>query len=204
MKKPRIEGSTENLVHGKVRNIKGIKGLKDIPVSIIPIPFYTLVQPESSKAFLPSGQRAENGTFLMTDIRHVARKLDFLILRAKRQVRFIDGKQTVSLNVLAYDLFRSKTFILSVPVTSFSEFGRFFDELQDLGAKSVWEYPIEATTKEVVDIKDTDEGKKEVTWYIIQLKIAGPKTDRQLMRTASKLYLDFGKKLDNDDDSIIS
>lgn len=198
--KPHVERSVDPAMPESTRTIKGIEGLQDVPRSIIPVPFYVLVQPESSKVILPDGKRAPNGTFLMSDIRLTANELNFILLRAKRQTRIIDDEKVVSLNVLGYNLERKKPFILGVPVTSFGEFGKFFETLAERGASKAWEYPVLAEIEEMVDKKQTKQGIKDVTWYVIRLTVSAKKVDEELYQLGQELYWDFGEKLDRNED----
>ena len=202
-KTPRVEGSTENIQPENERKIEGIEGLEDVPRSIIPVPYYTLVQPESTKVTLPNGERAQNGSFLLNDIRETVNKIDFVVLRAKRQTRTLDGDKIVSLNVLGLNLKRQKPFILNVPITSFSAFGRFFEYLQDKGASKAWEYGVTATTEEVSGKKQTSDGLKEVSWYIVRLSPTNDPVGVKLQTQCQQLYYDFASKLDrNDEDDL--
>jgi len=204
MTAPRVERSVDPAMPESTRTIKGIEGLEDVPRSFIHVPYYSLVQPESSKAILPDGKRSPNGSFLMTDVRKVVDELRFVILRAKRQTRVLGGEKIVSLNVLGFNLERKTPFILSVPVTSFSAFGRYFAHLQEVGAKTTWEYIVDATPEEVSDKKQTDKGIRDVTWWVIRLDIEAVADDK-LKALAKELYEDYGEKLDrNDEDDDLS
>jgi hypothetical protein len=198
--KPKVERSVDPAMPENVRKIEGIEGLEDVPHSIIPVPYYTLVQPESTNAFLPDGKRAPDGVFLMQDSRKTTSSIDFVILRAKRQTRMIDNgfggeDKVVSLNVLGLNLDRMKPFIINVSVTSFSAFGKFFDYLSDQKATKAWEYAVTATVEEADGKKQTSEGLKHVTWYVVRLSV-GKKTNKSTMAVAERMYGDYGHKLD--------
>lgn len=200
----KIEGSTENLPTTPERHF-GIGGLEDVPRSIIPVPFYRLVQPSSDKVILPDGKRAANGLFLMQDIRKTTPRLRFIILRAKRQTReqkndYGQLEKIVSLNVLGINLERGKPFILSVPVTSFSAFGRLFEDLENLKVKNAWEYPVIATTAEKIETKSTPRGVKKVNYWVIKLEVQKKKLTDKQQAVAKECYDDFAAKLDRNDD----
>lgn len=201
--KPRVEGSTENLADRPERTF-GINGLKDIPRSIIPVPFYKLVQPLSTNIFLPNGQRAPSGAFLMQDSRATTDKLNFLIIRAKRQTREQRGdtgqlEKVVNLNVLGLNLDNKKPFILSVPVTSFAAFGKIFEVMEEKEAINAWDYSVVATTHEKNEEKETAQGLRPVNYWVIELNIAGV-SDPFMASLARNYYDDFAIKLDRNVD----
>lgn len=200
--KPRVEGSTEHLNTTEERRFN-LTGLEDIGRSIIPVPFYTFVQPSSKKAFLPNGERAQNGTFLMKDVREVVKSLRVVILRAKRATRIENNdlgqpEKVVSLQVLGINLERQRPFILSVPVTSFSAFGALFEDMERRKAKSAWDYPAYLTSTEVSRPKETPQGIKNVNYWVIDASLEPkelPEKDKQIAYDA---YIDFASKLDRD------
>lgn len=210
MNKPRVEGSTENIMPENERKIEGVEGLQDVPHSIIPVPYYTLVQPESTKVTLPDGKRAPDGSFLMNDVRKAVGSLRFIVLRAKRQTRMLPSgfggeDKVVSLNILGYNLDRQKPFILNVPVTSFSAFGKFFDYLVDKKATKAWQYAVEATTEEVEGKKQTGEGLKLVQWWVVRLDPQVTQVTKKTQELGQQLYYDYADRLDrNDDDELES
>lgn len=202
--KPRIERSVEKLGDSYQERTFGINGLKDVPRSIIPVPFYKLVQSNSSNVILPNGQRAPSGVFLMQDSRKTTSELKFIIVRAKRQTReqrndFNELEKIVSLNVLGINLENKKPFILSVPLTSFSAFGMVFDELEGRKAINAWDYEITATTLEKHEEKETPRGQKQVDYWVTQLQIGSP-SDPFMASLARDCYDDFAIKLDRNED----
>lgn len=200
---PKIEGSTETL-NEPAEITFGINGLKSIPRSIIPVPFYKLVQPTSTSVFLPDGSRAPHGAFLMGDVRKTTDKLEFLILRAKRQTReqrneYNQVEKIVSLNVLGLNLDNNKPFILSVPITSFSAFGKIFEELEEKQAENAWDYSVSATTFEKDEEKIVNGKPKLVNYWVIELEILGQPTP-ELAELAQEYYDVFASKLDRNED----
>jgi hypothetical protein len=201
--KLRVEGSTENLPDRPERTF-GINGLQDVPRSIIPVPFYKLVQPNSTSVFLPDGKRAPDGVFLMCDVRKTVDELEFLILRAKRQTREQKNdtgylEKVVSLNVLGLNLVNKKPFILSVPITSFSAFGQIFEQLEEQGAVNAWDFSVEATTFEKNEEKTVGGLPKPVNYWVVELELLG-QPDAETAKLAQDYYDDFAVKLDRNDD----
>jgi hypothetical protein len=207
---PHVEGSTEVLNQKQQVRTFLLTGLEDVPRSIIPVPFYKFVHPQTEKATLPDGKRAANGSFLMPDIRQAVNELRIVILRAKRSVRVQrqeDGRieKVVSLQILAINLERQKPFILSVPITSFSAFGKIFEELETKGAKNAWDYPVYISSAEVEKPKETAQGLRNVTYWVVEAHLEPTPLSDEDKQTAFESYLDFAPKLDreeNEDDLV--
>lgn len=200
---PHIEGSTEKAEQQTNRTFS-ITGLEDVPRSIIPVPFYKFVHPNTEKAYLPSGKRAENGTFLMPDSREATKELKIIILRAKRATRTQqqeDGKieKVVSLRILGININKNRPFILSVPITSFSAFGQVFNTLEELEAKNAWDYPVILTSAEVVKPKETADGFRNVNYWVVEARIVRIKLTEKQSRIAQQAYNDFASKLDREE-----
>lgn len=198
-----VEHSTDKLTNVHSRNFN-LTGLEDLPRSIIPVPYYTFVQPSSNKVILPDGKRAPNGKFLMKDIRQVADELKFIILRAKRQVRQQKNdagivEDVVSLQILGFNLDRKRPFILGVPVTSFSALGKIFDQLEERQATAVWDYVVYVSGVEVTKPKKISGQVKEVNYWVIDAELGEALADEE-KKIAEELYQDFGQKLDRDED----
>lgn len=196
---PRVEHSTENLVEKLPVRTFNLTGLEDIARSIIPVPFYKFIQPSTEKAFLPDGTRAEDGTFLMTDIRQAVDELHVVILRAKRAVRMQNGEKVVSLKILGINLERQRPFILSVPVTSFGALGKVFEDMELKGAVNVWDYAVYLASEDVTRSVETNEGIKPVTYSIVNASLEGALSE-ETKQTAKETYQDFAEKLDRDED----
>lgn len=197
---PRVESSTETLPIKPQSRAFNLTGLEDVPRSIIPVTFYKFVQPSSEKVILPNGERAHNGSFLMPDIREAVNDLHVIILRAKRATRIVNDEKVVSLKILAINLARQKPFILSVPITSFGALGKVFEEMElTHKALNIWDYAVHLEGEEITKVKDTDEGRRPVTYSVINATIEGPVTEPD-RETAHGAYQDFAEKLDRDED----
>lgn len=202
--KPHIEGSTETLKKKPAVRTFSLTGLEDVPRSIIPVPYYKFVHPQTEKAYLPDGTRAANGSFLMPDIRKAVTELRIVILRAKRATRTQqqeDGKieKVVSLQILGINLERQRPFILSVPVTSFATFGAIFEELETRGAENAWDYPVYITSSEVDKPKDTATGFRNVTYWVVDAHLEPNQISEEDKQIAADAYADFAEKLDREE-----
>lgn len=205
MSKPKVEGSTEKLPKQPTERKFKLRGLEDVPRSIIPVPFYKFVQPNTDKAFLPDGKRADNGNFLMPDIRKEVDELRIVILRAKRSVRMQKNdygqvEKVVSLQILGINLDRQKPFILGVPVTSFSAFGKIFEELEERGAKNAWDYPVYISAFEEEKPKETPQGVRNVSYWVIEATLEQEELADEDKKIASEMFEDFAGKLDREED----
>lgn len=201
---PHIEPSTENLLTPQLPRPFSLKGLEDIPRSIIPVTFYKFVQPHTEKAYLPNGQRASNGNFLMSDVRESVSELNIVILRAKRatRIQYTNNipEKVVSLKILGINVARQKPFILSVPITSFGSLGQVFEELESRGATNAWDYGVTLTSTEINKQKTTPEGVKNVTYFVINAIVNNRPLTEEAKKVASECYQDFAAKLDTSEE----
>jgi hypothetical protein len=201
---PRVEGSTEKITEKLPVRTFSLIGLEDVPRSIIPVPYYKFVHPQTEKAFLPDGTRAENGSFLMPDIREAVTELRIVVLRAKRATRVQqqeDGtiEKVVSLQILGINLERQRPFILSVPVTSFGAFGAIFEEMELKKFAAPWDYPVYITSSEVKKPKETSRGMENVTYWVVEASLEPKALDEKSKEIAAEMYQDFAAKLDREE-----
>lgn len=201
---PRVEGSTDKLSENTKARTFSLKGLEDVPRSIIPIPFYKFVHPNTEKATLPNGERADNGSFLMPDIRQAVTELRIVILRAKRAVRVQKQEngqieKVVSLQILGINLERQKPFILSVPVTSFGAFGKVFEELEERKAENAWDYPVYISSSEVDKPKETALGLRNVRYWVVDAQLEPTPLSEADKEIALEAYQDFAPKIDREE-----
>lgn len=196
---PRVESSTENLTVKQPVRTFNLTGLEAIARSIIPVPYYKFVQPSTEKAFLPDGTRAEDGSFLMPDIRQAVRELTVIILRAKRATRMQNGEKVVSLKLLAINLDRQRPFIVSVPVTSFGALGKVFEEMELAGAANVWDYSVYLEGEVVTKNVETDRGLEPKTFAVVNATL-DVSVDEKTRQIAKETYQDFAEKLDREEE----
>ncbi len=178
-----------------------VEGLEDIPVSMIPVPIYKLVQPGSTKISMADGEDAPVGSILMKDKGEAVTSLKFLLLRAKRQIRNFtdkDGeeKQSPVIAVLGLNLERGTPFVLSLSVASFSPFGQLMSQMKDAKVSKAWEYPVMITSEKQEMEKDTDSGRKMVKYWILNFVLGKTKTTEEDLKTAQLAYEEFAMSLD--------
>jgi len=199
---PKVEGSTEIALPQRGVDIVG---LQDVPTSIIPIPFYKLVQPGSTGVTLNNGKEAEVGTIFMRDSKMAVASLEFYLLRAKRQVSNMtrdDGSiaRVVRIGVLGVTKDEYSPFIMSVPVSSFSSFGSMVKQLQDKKVVNSWEYSITATTEKIETQKMVQGSPKMVKFYVFNFAVSKDKIDKKVVAALEETYRKLGGSLDRGDD----
>lgn len=186
-----------------------VTGLEDVPTSMIPVPFYKLVQPGSTNVTLSDGKTdATPGTFYMGDSGKATDELKFLLLRAKRQKREFKGEngqlqQSVNMGVLGLNLDRMQPFILGVSVSSFSRFGRLMSQIKERKMENAWDYPIIATTEKREEVKQTPTGMQTVKYWVINFDLTDEKLSEEDLAQAKENYFEFASSLDryNQEDS---
>lgn len=207
----KVEGSTE--LAPVDSNIQGIRGLEDVPRNIIPLPYYKLVQPGSTNVETNEGEDAQAGSFLMRDIGKSVSELQMIILRAKRQVDEYEAelvgpkKRVVSLGIVGADLTRDmKPFMMKLPVSSFSNFGRLVSQMQEKNVENVWDYPVTVRTEKVETQKQTDRGMQQVKFWIANFELIDTKLTKKQLQQAEEAYAEFATHLDrnsNEDETEI-
>lgn len=197
---PKVEGSTELVVPQK--NVD-IVGLNEVPTSIIPIPFYKLVQPGSTNVTLNDGQEAASGSIFLRDSGMAIDSLEFYLLRAKRQVQDMtrdDGTidRVTRIGMLGMTKGEFLPFLMSVPISSFPNFGRMIKQLQERKTKKAWEYSIVATT-EKVETKKVIKGRlQQVKFWIFNFAVSEKKVDKKVVAVLEQAFKEFGGALDRE------
>lgn len=174
-----------------------IEGLEDVPASMLAVPFVKIVQFSSTKTVLESGVDADPGNFFFTDLQTQEKELKFVMLRAKPQIREFDddksptGKRMVrQVLVLGMILESQKLFILILPVSSFSSWGKLLSKLKENKVLSVWESELVAST----ELQKNDKGK----FYVANFQIGRELDDDEIGRMAAT-YGQYGGVLERQD-----
>lgn len=177
-----------------------IEGLESVSMSMVAVPYVRLIQPTSKKTENDKGKEAMAGNFLFSDTQREVGELNFVLLRAKQQVKAVDengqfvaddspdrvgGKQQLS--VLGYDPTDEKLFILSLSVTSFSGFGKLIAKFKSMKLDKTWRFHITGTSTKVENAK----GK----FYVADFKI-GKEIVGEELETITKIARDYGVILD--------
>ena len=186
-----------------IANVSGvnIKGLEEVPSNIIPVPFYKLVQPGSTNVTLSDGKDAAPGSIYMRDSGEAVNSLKFALLRAKRVNREFTNDQgelvkTVSIGVLGINIANFSPFILNVPISSFSNFGRLMKQLKDKKANFAWQYPITIASEKVEMMKDTGRGNQMVKYFILNFAVESKPFNEEEIVLLSDAYKEFAGSLD--------
>ena len=201
----KVEGSTELAKNTKTMEVSG---LEEIPTSMIPVPFYKLVQPGSTNVSLADGKDALTGTFLMSDLGESTEQLRFLILRAKRQVRefqddYGNSKKALTIGILGLNLDRMSPFILNVSVASFSAFGQLMAQVKERKMKHAWDFPVTATTEKVETEKQTERGVQKVKFWVINFALGKEALTKEEKTAAEGAYLEFAASLDGFQQTVV-
>lgn len=184
-----------------IQKTVNIVGLEDVPASMIPLPFYKLVQPLSSKVTLSSGEEAPNGTFFMGDSGQAVPSIRFALLRAKRQIRdFVDkdgnNVRKTSMGILGVKLEGFAPFIMSLAVTSFSGFGKLIKQLKDKKAKCAWEYPVVLTSVKVEAQKEIDGRMQTAKYWVANFQVEDESLDEAGQAILRGAYAEYAASLD--------
>ncbi len=190
-----------------------VEGLEDIPVSMIPVPIYKLVQPGSTKIATSDGGDAPAGTILMKDNGEAVESFKFLLLRAKRQVRkFLDDdnieQQSPVITILGLNIDRGfSPFVLSLSVASFSPFGKLMAQIKEAKITTAWQFTIKVTTEKQEMEKNTSSGRKMVKYWILNFVLGKTETSEEDLKIAELAYQEFAASLDrgqvNEDKGVV-
>ena len=179
----------------KVPHVGGdIEGMQDLPASMIALPYVKLVQKSSSKTILTDGKDATPGLYYFTDTQTVVDTLNFIILRAKVVTRdyIRDGesvKVTQLMSLSMSDDFK-KLFILLLPITSFTSWGKLIAKFKEMGIESAWEYAV--TAKSIK--RENTKGQ----FFVADIQIGRKLIDKEQEAMADK-YGEYGGVLERRD-----
>ena len=137
----------------------GIRGLEEEDASILPIPFVRVVQGQSKDTKTKDGKDAPEGHFFFNDTREAFSELTFCILKSKVVVTEFerDGvkKPTTQRKILGITMDTKKIFMLTISVTSFSNYGRLIAEMKQNKVVNVWDHMVTTTTEK----QENEKGK---------------------------------------------
>ncbi len=179
-----------------------IGGLESIPASMVAVPYCRLIQPTSKKTIQSSnGQDARLGSFFFNDIQESVPELNFVLLRAKHELKQVDkdgqfvtpdyigelGKPKPVVSILGITTDTDKLFILSISATSFSSFGKLIAKLKSLQIDKTWRFSFKATSEKMENAK----GK----FYVVNFEIGEELKDTQ-SEQMQKTAQEYGVVLD--------
>lgn len=174
-----------------IPNSLGIKGLEDVPASIIPIPYLRLVQPTSQKVQTSKGKDAEAGTFYFNDTQSSVESLTFALMRAKYGMQTFerDGEiqDSVKLAILGMTLDTNKLFVLTLSVMSFTNFGSLIAKMKEAGITKTWENAITIVSEK----QENDKGK----YYVAKFEL-GEKLNKEQITDLETKHSQYGMVLD--------
>ncbi len=170
-----------------------VEGIDNSAMSLIKVPWLRLIQPTSMKTEDSKGKESMPGTYLMSDSLKNYEELNFVILRAKRSIKEFerDGIKTPSqrLDILGITIPENKLFILSLSVTSFSNWGRLMSQFKDMHLDKSWRFSVRLNSEKV----ENDKGK----FYIADFKL-GDELEKELITEMQNKALEYGLVLDRE------
>jgi|GEM_PF-2873116 len=170
-----------------------VAGIDQSAMSLIKLPWLRLIQPTSQKTEDKSGKESMPGTYLMSDSLKNYGTMKFVILRAKRENREFerDGVKTPSqrLAILGCTVPDNKLFILSLSVTSFSNWGRLLSQFKDMQLDKTWRFSINLSSEKI----ENDKGK----FYVANFKL-DDELEPEYIEEMQQKALEYGLVLDRD------
>ena len=191
-----------------VKSNMSIEGLTEVPVSMIPLPFYKLVQPGSTNVTLSDGVDAVPGSFYLGDSGKSVEKIRFALLRAKRMHREFQNAEgeivkSTSVGLLGINLENVTPFIMNVSIASFSNFGRMLSQMKDLKVGKAWQYPVTMTTEKREEVKETLKGTQRVKYWVINFEVEKEACDQITMEILDSAYQEFAGSLDRNNEETV-
>lgn len=178
-----------------------VAGLEEVPMNIIPLPFYKLVQPGSSNIQLTDGKDAPTGNIYMKDSGKSVGTIRMALLRAKHQRKQFTGDDgemvsSVSMGVLGVNLDGFTPFILNVSVASFGNFGQLMKQIQEREVTRAWEYPIKITTVKREETKMIKGRPQKVKYWVLAFELETTKLEENALGMLDSAYEEFAASLD--------
>ncbi len=195
----RVEGHAE--LARDVQKTMNVAGLEEVPMSMIPLPFYKLVQPGSTNIGTQEGEDAPAGSILMKDTGEAVSVLRIALLRAKRQSQQITDdygatKVRVSMGLLGINLDGFSPFIMNVPISSFSAFGQLMKQIKDRKASRAWEYPITITSGKREETKTIGGRPQKVKYWVLSFQLEKEPMENETLELLDGAYKEFASSLD--------
>ena len=146
----------------------GIQGLEDYDATILPVPFVRIVQAMSKEVKMANGEDAPEGKFFFNDTKEAKEELRFVLLKSKPVIvdfeREGKKKPTPLRKLLGMLVDTKKVFVLTIGVSSFSNFGRLVALMKEAGMKATWERVISVKTYK----EENEKGKFHVAQFALE------------------------------------
>lgn len=184
-----------------------IKGLDEVPVSYIPLPFVKLISSNSKDPYDKDGNVVPSGKFLNTGNKNVYDKLSFHVLRAKPGT--VTNKDMKTGELVTKDCFRvlairsddienldATPFIMMYTGTAFWNFRSTLGIIKQLAAQTgvVWSTKIEAIVKPYTN-------KEGQNYQALDFGVKPAQLDEGRLAFLESLYYQWGGNLDRKEDS---
>lgn len=172
-----------------------IGGFEELPTSMIALPYVIIVQ-AGTDVYLADGKTpAPKGTFYQTDLQETVTEIEFVNLRAMMRDKEVerDGVKKIETKLLSLcvNLADFEPFIFSLPVSSFSNWGKMIAQVKKRNVKNSYEFSIKATITSATN-------KKGQKFYVAQFTLADELDTETLAEMKEKLA-DYSGVLDRRD-----
>jgi len=194
-----LSADTQITTPGGFRGVD-IDGLNDIPSSMIAVPYLRLIQPSSKKTEMADGKETPWGQFLFSDTQNAFETLNFVLLRAKHELKKVDAngmyvgedyagptRSKAQVTILGITTDTDRLFILSLSVTSFSSFGKLIAKFKNLQVDKSYRFELNLSSEKI----ENDKGK----FAIVNFKI-NKELDKKELEQMQKVAFEYGLVLD--------
>lgn len=174
-----------------------IQGFNELPMSMLVLPSCVLVQGLTDVYLADGKTSAPKGEWWFSDSRVTTKEINFVSLRAVvRETDFVDDQGLTKKRTKLYCLCANANdnwdlFVLILPVTSFTAWGRMMAQMKKSGAKNSFEY----ITRGRIQQQANKKGQK----YFIGDFIIGDKLLQEDLDVMSGKYREYGGVLDRRD-----
>lgn len=171
-----------------------IGGFQELPLSMLALPYVVIVQ-GLTDVYLTDGKTpAPKGQWYFNDVRTTQEEIHFISLRAKVVVKEVLNDKTglmekrQKLYALCANMEDMELFIMVLPVTSFTAWGRMMAQMKKNGVKDSFEYSLLGKVVKAVNKR----GHK----YFVGDFILEEKLSEETMKEMKSKYGQYGGVLD--------
>lgn len=173
-----------------------VRGFEELPTSIMTLPMIIITQPGTNVYTSDNKTPAPKGQFYLTDTQESLPEIEFVTLRAiqyEKEQEQDDGsmKMISKLKVLVVLVDRMEMYILQLPVTSFTGFGRMIAQIIKRKAINSYEFIAQGSLV-------SEQNKKKQLYYKGVFSI-GDQVDDAMLEEMDKLARTYGGVLNRRD-----
>lgn len=172
-----------------------IGGFDELPMSMMAVPYVVIVQAGTDVYLADAKTPAPKGVFYMTDLAETRTEIEFVNLRALVREREVerDGVKKIETKIysLCVNLEDFEPFIFSLPVSSFSNWGKMIAQMKKQSVKNSYEFAVKASISQQIN-------KKGQKFYVANFTLTGELEPETLAEMKKKLS-EYGGVLDRKD-----